>query len=176
MQVCLRLLVSVWMTSAGSAFCAWVSSRAGVPITPDRASKRRLAGSRSTCTARCSCWTRFCTPCPSLTPRRWTEISLRQTQYRWTVRVMQRDQWCSEIYTAAFTSFVFACVAFVLVTFRPWSAQDPVLYIYMQKCFACRWCAVASSAEVHAGIRLSLQELFKWICSQTFASCCFFTS
>lgn len=66
---------SVWTTSAGSAFSGWASSRAGVPTTPGRASRRPPAGSRSTCTGRCSYWTRSCTPCPSPTHSPWIEAA-----------------------------------------------------------------------------------------------------
>lgn len=81
-QACPRRLVSVWTISAGSASCAWVSWKAGARITPARALKRRPAGSRSTCTGPSSCWTRSCTPCPSQTPRRWTETCHRPSTHR----------------------------------------------------------------------------------------------
>lgn len=73
LQVFRRQPVSVWTTSAGSAFSGWASSRAGVPTTPGRASRRPPAGSRSICTGHCSYWTRFCTPCPSPTHSPWIE-------------------------------------------------------------------------------------------------------
>lgn len=74
-QASRRQPVSVWTTSAGSAFSGWASSRAGVPTTPGRASRRPPAGSRSICTGRYSYWTRFCTPCPSPTHSPWIEAS-----------------------------------------------------------------------------------------------------
>lgn len=86
-QVSRQQPVSVWTTSAGSAFSGWASSRAGVPTTHGRASRRPPAGSRSICTGRSSYWTRFCTPCPSPTHSPWIEVS-HGTRTRLSARML----------------------------------------------------------------------------------------
>ena len=67
LQGCRQQRASGWTTCAASASSGSASSRDGGPTTRARASRRRRAGSRFSCTGRCSCWTRCCKPCPSAT-------------------------------------------------------------------------------------------------------------
>ena len=67
LQGCRRQRASGWTTCAASASSGSASSRDGGPTTRARASRRRHAGSRSSCTGPCSSWTRCCRPCPLAT-------------------------------------------------------------------------------------------------------------
>ena len=62
-----------WTTFGDSAFSASALSRTRAQTTADRASRRRPAGWRFSCTGHCSSWTTSSTTCPQRTRsrRRW---------------------------------------------------------------------------------------------------------